>query len=147
MRAGSAQKFNRILYVDTKCYHKSMRKVVVFFDKLEDRIRGFLSHYPILYAFIAGVAIVSFWRGVWEVSDIWGIPPQVSLLVGFLIMIAVGVQVTEFLGSRIIISGLRGDKKLEEKTLKEIEGEEMFLHDLKKEVDHIEKMMEARENK
>ncbi|MEK7505543.1 MAG: hypothetical protein AAB597_01440 [Patescibacteria group bacterium] len=124
-----------------------MGKVIGFFDKFEDRIRGFLSHYPILYAFIAGVAIVSFWRGVWEVSDILGIPPQASLIGGLLIMTAVGVQVTEFLGSRIIISGLRGDKKLEEKTLKEIEDEDKFLKDLKKEVDHIEEMMEARNEK
>lgn len=122
-----------------------MKKLLAFFDKLEDKIRGFLSHFPIVYAFIAGVAIVSFWRGVWGISDILNVPPQVSLAFGFFIMIAVGVQVTEFLGSRIIISGLRGDKKLEEKTLKEIEDEDRFLHDLKKEVDHIEKMVEARE--
>ena len=125
----------------------SMNRVTNFFDKFEDRIRGFLSHYPILYAFIAGVAIVSFWRGVWEVSDILGISPQMSLLFGFLIMVGIGIQVTEFLGSRILVSGLKGEKKLEEKTLKEIEDEDRFLQDLKKEVDHIEKMMETREEK
>lgn len=118
-----------------------MRKTAAFFDKLEDRIRAFLSHFPILYSLIAGVAIVSFWRGVWEVSDIIGIPPQASLLFGFLTLGIIGVLVTEFLGNRIIISGLRGEKKLEEKTLREIEDEETFLHDLKKKVDHIEKML------
>ena len=123
-------------------YYLGMRKIIKFFDKLEDKIRATLSHYPIVYAFIAGVAIVSFWRGVWETSDRMHIAPQMSLLFGFLIMLAVGVQVTEFLGNRIIISGLRGEKKLEEKTLLEIESEETSLSHVKKKLDRIEKMLE-----
>lgn len=119
-----------------------MRITNRFFDKLEDKMRGFFSHYPIVYAIIAGVGIVSFWRGVWETSDILGIAPQVSLVGGLIIMMAIGVLVTEFLGNRIIITGLKGEKKLEEKTLKEIEDEETFLSGLKAKVDRIEKMLE-----
>ena len=121
--------------------------MIHFFDKLENRIRGFLSRYPILYAFIAGVGVVSFWRGVWETSDLMNISPQASLLFGFLLLLSTGVLVTGFLGSRIIISGLRGEKKLEEKTLKEIEDEEMSLYNIKNKIDRIEKMVEKLSNK
>ena len=124
-----------------------MIKTTHFFDRFENKIRGFLSRYPIVYGSIAGVGVVSFWRGVWETSDLMGIPPQASLLFGFLLLLAIGVLVTEFLGSRIIISGLRGEKKLEEKTLREIEDEEMFLVSLKSKVDRIEKMVEKLSNK
>ncbi|OHA90831.1 MAG: hypothetical protein A3F53_00200 [Candidatus Zambryskibacteria bacterium RIFCSPHIGHO2_12_FULL_48_10] len=118
-----------------------MRKILRFFDRFEDKVRGALSHFPMFYAFLGGVAVVSFWRGVWETSDLLGITPQASLVFGTLIMMSVGILVTEFLGNRIIITGLRGDKKLEEKTLKEIEDEEMFLSNLKTKVDRIEKML------
>ena|SRR3989344_4936707 len=124
-----------------------MTRVVRFFDRFENRIRGFLSRYPIVYGFVAGVGIVSFWRGVWETSDLLKIPALASLLFGFLLLLAIGVLVTEFLGNRIIISGLRGEKKLEEKTLREIEDEEMFLANLKSKVDRIEKMVEKLSNK
>lgn len=124
-----------------------MDKIAHFFDKFENKIRGFLSHYPIVYGFVSGVGIVSFWRGVWETSDIIGIPPQASLLLGFIILLSIGVLVTEFLGNRLIISGLRGEKKLEEKTLKEIEDEEMSLLSLRNKIDRIEKMVEKLSNK
>ncbi|OHB10641.1 MAG: hypothetical protein A3H60_01020 [Candidatus Zambryskibacteria bacterium RIFCSPLOWO2_02_FULL_44_12b] len=119
-----------------------MTRIARFFDRLENRIRGFLSRYPIVYGFVAGVGIVSFWRGVWETSDLLNIPALASLVFGFLLLLAIGVLVTEFLGNRIIISGLRGEKKIEEKTLQEIEDEEMFLSSLKNKIDRIEKMVE-----
>lgn len=119
-----------------------MNKLDKFFDKVEDKIRGALSRYPLLYATVAGIAVVSFWRGVWETSDLIGIPPVASLLGGFTVLLLVGILVTEFIGNRIIISGLRGEKKLEEKTLEEIEEEEKFLHELKKKVDRMEKMID-----
>lgn len=118
-----------------------MKRINRWLDKSEDKIRGFLSHYPLVYAFVGGVGIVSFWRGVWETSDILGIPAQASLIWGVIIMAGIGIMVTEFLGNRIIVSGLRGEKKLEEKTLKEIEDEEMFLANLKNKVDRIEKIL------
>jgi len=124
-----------------------MKTITRFFDRMENRIRGFLSRYPIIYALIAGVGVVSFWRGVWETSDLMGVSPQASLLFGFLLLLSTGVLVTGFLGSRIIISGLRGEKKLEEKTLKEIEEEEMSLYNIKNKIDRIEQMVEKLINK
>ena len=124
-----------------------MTRIARFFDRLENRIRGFLSRYPIVYGFVAGVGIVSFWRGVWETSDLLNIPALASLVFGFLLLLAIGVLVTEFLGNRIIISGLRGEKKIEEKTLQEIEDEEMFLSSLKNKIDRMEKMLEKLSSK
>src|SRR3989338_7356184 len=124
-----------------------MTRMARFFDRLENRIRGFLSRYPIVYGFIAGVGIVSFLRGVWVTAELLKIPALVSLLFGFLLLLAIGVLVTKFLGNRIIISGLRGEKKLEEKTLQEIEDEEMFLSSLKNKIDRMEKMLEKLSSK
>src|SRR3989338_2347259 len=124
-----------------------MKRINRWFDRFEDKERGFLSHYPMIYALVGGVGIVSFWRGVWETSDLLGIPSEASLVGGILILMSLGILVTEFLGNRIIISGLRGEKKLEEKTLKEIEDEEMFLSNLKNKVERIEKLLVEMNNK
>ncbi|OHA91553.1 MAG: hypothetical protein A2758_00335 [Candidatus Zambryskibacteria bacterium RIFCSPHIGHO2_01_FULL_49_18] len=124
-----------------------MKRINRWFDRFEDKVRGFLSHYPMIYALVGGVGIVSFWRGVWETSDLLGIPSEASLVGGILILMSLGILVTEFLGNRIIISGLRGEKKLEEKTLKEIEDEEMFLSNLKNKVERIEKLLVEMNNK
>ncbi len=121
-----------------------MRSITKLFDRMEDKIRNVLSRYPILYGTIAGIGVVSFWRGVWETSDLMGIPPQASLLGGFIILLLIGIFVTEFIGNRIIISGLRGEKKLEEKTLDEIESEDSLLHNLEKKLDRIEALLEER---
>jgi len=118
-----------------------MKHISKVFDRFEDRVRGALSHYPLVYAFLGGVGIVSFWRGVWESSDMLRIAPPVSLVGGLLLMMASGILVTEFLGNRIIISGLKGEKKLEEKTIKEIEEEERFTDELKRRLDGIEALL------
>lgn len=119
-----------------------MKPITRFFDRFEDVMRRFLSRYPLIYGIIGGVGIVSFWRGVWETSDLLGVPPQASLLFGLIVMMSIGILVTEFLGNRIILSGLRGEKKLEEKTLQEIEEEERFLSNLERKVARVEKMLE-----
>ena len=109
--------------------------MIKFFDKLEDQIRGFLSRYPIPYAIVGGVGIVLFWRGVWHSADylmlylaawdspnpsldlaeaIWWDGP-LSLAIGLLILLFTGVFVSNFIGNEIMLSGLRGQKKLSEK--------------------------------
>ena len=45
------------------------KNIVKFFDKLEDKTRAMLSRMPILYAFVGGIGVVLFWRGVWHTTD------------------------------------------------------------------------------
>jgi hypothetical protein len=140
-------------------------------DKLEDHVRGFLSHYPIVYAFVGGIGVVIFWRGVWHTADyimgsftavnagissvdlnlgVWWDGP-LSFIVGSALLLMTGVFVSNFIGNEIIISGLKGEKKIAEKTEKEVRTEEdrlAFVRDqvylinqqmngLKKELDQI----------
>lgn len=38
-------------------------RIYTHLDKLEDKVRGILSHSPLVYALIGGTAIVLFWGG------------------------------------------------------------------------------------
>lgn len=133
-----------------------MKSVIKFFDKLEDKIRGKLSHYPILYAFIGGFGMVIFWRGVWHTTDFfteiifsyqlngsidlgslpWWDGP-LSLLVGSILLLLTGLFVFDFIGSQAIISGIKGEKRLEEKTEEEIKTETEVIKGIEKEVKEI----------
>src|SRR3989339_2075103 len=119
-----------------------MKFIVKFFDKLEDKIRGKLSHYPILYAFIGGVGVVLFWRGVWHTADDMSLGSITSLVIGSTLLLMTGVFVAAFIGSRLIISGLIGEKKLEEKEEAEIETEETQIKNLQETLNRLEKKLE-----
>ena len=128
------------------------RKIVSFFDRLEDRTRAKLSHFPIMYAFFGGVGVVLFWRGVWHTTDfvsevVFGtahvtlfnlLDGPISFLLGTLILLITGVYVSAFIGNRLIITGLSGDKKLAEKTEEEIFSEEDKIKKLQKTLDKVE---------
>jgi hypothetical protein len=119
-----------------------IKKIVKFFDKLEDKIRAKLSHYPILYAFIGGIGIVLFWRGVWHTADDINISSIISLAVGAVVLLMTGVFVSEFIGKKLIISGLIGEEKLTEKEAGEIETEESQLKNLQNTLSRLEKKLE-----
>lgn len=113
-------------------------KIVYFFDKLEDKVRGRLSRYPILYAFIGGIGIVLFWKGVWETAEYFDIlyGPG-SIIASIILLLMVGLFVSYFIGDSIVISGLRGEKKLIDKEEAEIFNEEREIARLGKEVETI----------
>lgn len=138
-----------------------------FCDKLEDHVRGYFSHYPIIYALIGGIGIVLFWRGVWHTVDfimfkistrsmeltsidlnygLWWDGP-LSLLAGAIILLMTGVFVSNFIGNEILISGLKGDKKIAEKTEKELREEESELMRIKNEVDETLARLKALQEK
>ena len=121
---------------------KMIKKVVRFFDKLEDKIRGKLSHYPIIYGFIGGIGIVLFWRGVWHIADDINVSSVVSIIIGSILLLVTGVFVSAFIGSKLIISGLSGGKKTSEKLEGEIEVEENQIKNLQNTVKEIEKKLE-----
>lgn len=110
-----------------------MKKITHFFDKLEDHVRGRLSLYPIVYAFIGGVGVVLFWRGIWHSADmlmwrggIWEIIfyEPFTVIWTTAVMLLTGLFVSFFIGEQIVISGLKHDKKVFEKTALEVAEEE-----------------------
>lgn len=132
------------------------KKIISFFDKLEDKMRGKLSHFPLLYAFIGGIGVVLFWRGVWHTTDfltLWLlgeaefslfniVDGPLSFAVGTVILLVTGVYVSAFIGNRLIITGLSGDKKLAEKTEEEILGEEDQIRRMEKTLEKVENKIE-----
>lgn len=118
-----------------------IKKILHVFDQLEDMVRGHLSRYPIVYALIGGIGVVLFWRGVWHTAD--DIPildnSWVSLIVGSLILLVTGIFVSVFVGSRLILTGLRGEKKMTEKTKEEIEAEESEIKKIETTLHKVEK--------
>jgi len=117
-----------------------MKKILSFFDKLEDNIRAAFSRRPIIYAFVGGTAIVLFWRGVWMVADtIPFLTGPVSVLVSVVILLVMGLFVSFFIGDNIIISGLKKEKKLDEKIASEVKTELDVLNNIEKRLNDIEK--------
>ena len=109
-----------------------MKKIIRFFDKLEDHLRISLSRKPLFYSLIGGTGVVLFWRGIWHIADtlensggVWKtvFSPFGSMVLGLIILLSTGLFVATFIGDSIIMSGIRKDKKLIEKTSKEIEAD------------------------
>lgn len=108
-----------------------------FFDKLEDKIRAKLTHFPIFYAFIGSVGIVSIWRGIWHISDNWNMSGLESLILGGLLTLLTGLFVSFFIGDSIVISGLNKEKRIDEKTEEEIRKERNTLVEIQKDIKEI----------
>ena len=125
--------------------------ILNFFDKLEDYIRSHLSRYPIVYTLIGGVAIVLFWRGVWHTADLlqaqggwlgWLFYEPTNMVIVTIILLASGLFVSYFIGDTILMSGMKGEKKLADKTEREIREEELELKKIQATIKEIEKDVE-----
>jgi uncharacterized protein YneF (UPF0154 family) len=114
-----------------------------YFDKLEDKVRGKLTHYPIIYAFIGSVGIVSIWRGIWEISDNWHMSGSLSLLLGIFLTLTTGLFISFFIGDNIIISGINQEKRIDEKTEEEIHKERNILENIQKDIKDIKESIQA----
>jgi hypothetical protein len=113
------------------------------FDKAEDYVRGHLSKHPLFYAFLGGVFVVLFWRGVWETADIlatrnyflhWFLYGPNQIVFSTIVLMLMGLMVSVFVGEKIIISGLRHEKKVEDRTEEIIEEEVITLKHIRDEV-------------
>ncbi|MEI8174693.1 MAG: hypothetical protein WCG28_01960 [bacterium] len=118
---------------------KKIRKSI---DKLEEQVRRRLSNYPFLYALIGGIGIVLFWRGIWHMADDINMASGISFVIGTIILVSTGIFVSEFIGKRLIISGLVGEKKMAEKEEGEIETEESQIKNLQNTLNKLEKKLD-----
>ncbi len=133
---------------------KIINSIYYFFDKVEDLVRGSLSRHPFIYTFIGGAGVVLFWRGVWHAADglessggwnsilfsSWG-----SIVIGVVILLITGLFVSMFIGDSIIMSGIKKDKKVIDKTIGEVEDEKTDIEkvlditkEMKKEIEVLE---------
>jgi len=119
-----------------------IKSIVKFFDKLEDKVRGKLSHYPILYGFVVGIGVVLFWRGIWHIADEINLSSVISIIIGSIILLLTGIFVSEFIGKKLIISGLVGEQELAEKEEVEIETEEAQIKNLQSTLSRVEKKLD-----
>ena len=126
----------------------------------------FLSHRPKLYALVVGIGIVLFWRGIWHTADQfhayiryhqdmstidafnspWWDGP-LSLIVGCTLLYFTGAFISSFIGNELILSGLRGEKKLEEQTETEVKNEVRAISDIKDALVSIEEKINQLEKK
>lgn len=92
--------------------------------RMEEYARKYFERMPFAQAFLAGVGVIIFWRGIWEWLDDIEVSPFASVLIGTLILACVGVFVQTFIGNTIIIDEVKQEEKAEKRALKKIEGEE-----------------------
>ena len=118
------------------------KKISKFFDKLEDRVRTFLSRRPVVYALIGGTAVVLFWRGVWMIADALSISALASIVISTVILLLTGLFVSFFIGDQVILSGIAKGKKITEKTEMEVTEEAHFLEKIHREIHEIKKSIE-----
>ena len=119
------------------------------------------------YALIVGVGIVLFWRGIWHGTDevlnyvvqdriitsidylsqsVWWDAP-LSLFLGIVILYFTGAFISSFIGNELILSGLRGEKRLNEKTEEQVENEVRAISDIKESLKSVERTIEQLEKK
>jgi hypothetical protein len=126
------------------------KSVTRFFDVLEDKVRIRISRYPIFFALVGGVAIVEFWRGVWQLTDYLflnylNLPIEgfwsniISIVIGTFLLLVTGLYVSLFISDSVIISGIKKDRKEFEKVKTKMEEEEKNLALGVKEIKEIKK--------
>jgi hypothetical protein len=122
-----------------------VRRIVSFFDKLEDYVRINLSHAPIVYALVGAVGIILLWKGVWEVAElIPGLHGIGSIVSGVIILLVSGLLVSFFIGDSIIMSGFKREKKLVERSEKDIlQAEKTQTEEILSKLNHLEKDIHA----
>lgn len=132
--------------------------------KLRQKVQAYLSHKPMWYALIVGIGIVLFWRGVWHTADSvhsfidysyfsssidltlskWWDGP-LSFIVGVFILHTTGAFTSSFIGNELILSGLRGEKRLNEKTEIDLKNEINTIGEVKEELFVISNKLEKLE--
>lgn len=125
-----------------------MKYVTNIFLRIEERARTYFERVPFLHAFLGGVGVVLFWRGVWEIADRIHIDPVVSIVVGSLLLGAIGLFLHTFVGNAIIIKNVEKDKRMTTRAEheiavveKDIKQEGATLDQLSAKIDRLEQVV------
>ena len=112
------------------------------FLTIEERARKYFEQFPFIHAFLAGVGVILFWRGTWEIADIYRLNPFTSVFVGILILGGIGLFIQTFVGNAIIIKNVKSEMSLEKKNEREVSKvekevikEEITLNELSSKLD------------
>jgi hypothetical protein len=135
-------------------YMKMIDSIYYLFDKMEDHVRARLARHPFVYTFIGGAGVVLFWRGVWHMADVFEkttvigaylFSPLGSIIGSVITLLSTGLFVSVFIGDSIIMSGIKHDKKIIEKTINGVDAEKNDIEkvlaaivDMKKELEVLE---------
>ena len=121
----------------------NVMRIFKLFDRLEDYTREHLAKHPLFYSFLGGATAVLFWRGIWETADIlstrnvflhWFFYGPNQVVFSTILLTLMGLMVSIFVGEKIIISGLRHEKKVEDRTEEIVEEEVITLKHIRDEV-------------
>lgn len=118
-------------------------KPLKLFDLIEDRIRHYLSHWPIFYALVGLVGVVLTWRGIWHVADDFALNSWLSVTLGVLILLSSGLLVAIAIGDEVLINAWRGRRKVTEIRLEEALTLAERVEEIKKLLDRIEARLGA----
>jgi hypothetical protein len=108
-----------------------------------------------MYAVIGGTAVVLFWRGVWHSADILmakgGILGVIfyepyTIIWAAIILLMTGLFVSSFIGERIILSGIKNEKRIDQKTEEEINKEEDEIRSMRSKISQMSKDIEEIKN-
>lgn len=135
---------------------KAVDSIYYLFDKMEDHIRARLARHPFIYTFIGGAGVVLFWRGVWHMADVFEqhtglgsvlFSPFGSTVIGVTILLSTGLFVSVFIGDSIIMSGIKHDKKIIEKTIEDVDSEKDDIEKVLAAITDMKKELEVLEDK
>lgn len=116
---------------------------------IEESARKFFERFPFSHAFIAGVGVILFWRGVWEIADIIKLDPIASVLLGIILLGGIGLFIQTFVGNAIIIKNVKKEEQLEKQTERKVEQveqeistEEVNISKLTEKIDELSKKID-----
>ncbi len=135
---------------------KIIDSIYYLFDKMEDHIRARLARHPFVYTFIGGAGVVLFWRGIWHIADVlekssvlggYLFSPLGSVIVSVIVLLSTGLFVSVFIGDSIIMSGIKHDKKIIEKTIEDVDSEKVDIEKVLHALVAMKTELEALEHK
>ena len=120
-----------------------MKSITKMLLDMEESARLYFEKTPFIQAFLAGIGVIIFWRGIWEWLDMTRVSPFTSVVAGAAILLCVGVFVQTFIGNTIIIRNVKQEEMSEKKAIKEVEEnvdtEEITLESLSAKIDMLMK--------